>query len=79
MPKTIFSNFNRLVVIETNKTSWHSVCQVKVDKIRCCVSNYYYSSISPDYNEYFHVTSFEVGLMKKKQFMDYLITDFKIL
>lgn len=58
IPKTIVSYFNRLVVMETNKTSWHSVSQVKVDKIRCCVSNYYYSSISPDNTEYFHVTSF---------------------
>lgn len=57
-PKTLTSLFNRLVVMETNKTSWHSVSRVKVKGPRCCVSNYYFSSISPDETEYFHVTSF---------------------
>lgn len=57
-PVVITSRFNRLVVMETNKTSWHSVSQVKVDRPRCCVSNYYFSKISPDGESYFHVTSF---------------------
>ena len=57
-PKTIISHQNRLVVMETNKTSWHSVSRVKVERPRCCVSNYYFSEISPDGDEYFHVTSF---------------------
>jgi Rps23 Pro-64 3,4-dihydroxylase Tpa1-like proline 4-hydroxylase len=56
--KTIVSQFNRLVVMETNKTSWHSVSPVLVDAPRCCVSNYFFSKISPDETEYFHVTSF---------------------
>ncbi len=58
--KTIVSKFNRLIIMETNKTSWHSVSKVEVDKIRCCISNYYFSKKSPDINlkEYFHVTSF---------------------
>ena len=58
--KTITSKFNRLIIMETNKTSWHSVSKVEVDKIRCCVSNYYFSKKSPNINakEYFHVTSF---------------------
>jgi Rps23 Pro-64 3,4-dihydroxylase Tpa1-like proline 4-hydroxylase len=56
--KTITALTNRLVVMETNKTSWHSVSQIQVDKPRCCVSNYYFSKISPDSTEYFHVTSF---------------------
>ena len=38
--------FNRLVIMETNKQSWHSVNIVITDKIRCCVSNYYFSPIS---------------------------------
>ncbi len=58
VPKTLVSDFNRLVIIETNKTSWHSVSPVKIDRPRCCVSNYYFSTISPDATEYFHVTSF---------------------
>jgi Rps23 Pro-64 3,4-dihydroxylase Tpa1-like proline 4-hydroxylase len=57
-PKTIISATNRLVVMETNKTSWHSVSPVKSDAPRCCVSNYYFSKTSPDGSEYFHVTSF---------------------
>lgn len=57
-PKTIVSCANRFVVMETNKTSWHSVSPVKVNLPRCCVSNYYFSEESPDKSEYFHVTSF---------------------
>lgn len=57
-PKTLPALTNRVVVMETNKTSWHSVSPVQVDRPRCCVSNYYFSTISPDSNEYFHVTSF---------------------
>jgi len=56
--KTVESRFNRLVVMETNTTSWHSVSPVLVDRPRCCVSNYYFSQQSPDGEEYFHVTSF---------------------
>ena len=58
IPRTIVSRQNRLLVMETNKTSWHSVSQVKVDRPRCCVSNYYFSTNSPDGTDYFHVTSF---------------------
>jgi Rps23 Pro-64 3,4-dihydroxylase Tpa1-like proline 4-hydroxylase len=56
--KTLVAHQNRLVVMETNKTSWHSVSKVTTDRPRCCVSNYYFSEISPHENEYFHVTSF---------------------
>ncbi|MBM0141749.1 2OG-Fe(II) oxygenase [Pseudomonas cannabina] len=56
--KTVVSKFNRLVVMETNKNSWHSVSGVRADAARCCVSNYYFSAKSPDDNDYFHVTSF---------------------
>jgi Rps23 Pro-64 3,4-dihydroxylase Tpa1-like proline 4-hydroxylase len=58
VPVTLISKQNRLLVMETNKTSWHSVSPVTVDRPRCCVSNYYFSKISPDDTEYFHVTSF---------------------
>ncbi|MGK0180582.1 MAG: Rps23 Pro-64 3,4-dihydroxylase Tpa1-like proline 4-hydroxylase [Nitrospinales bacterium] len=57
-PVTIVSKFNRLVVMETNDSSWHSVSPVLVDSRRCCVSNYYFSEASPSGQDYFHVTSF---------------------
>ncbi|MPQ70213.1 MULTISPECIES: 2OG-Fe(II) oxygenase [unclassified Pseudomonas] len=56
--KTIVSAFNRLVVMDTNRDSWHSVSKVAVDTPRCCVSNYYFSKASPGNDDYFHVTSF---------------------
>lgn len=55
---TIVSKFNRLVIMETNPWSWHSVSEVKVDRLRCCVSNYYFSPRSPIGHDYFNVTSF---------------------
>lgn len=55
---TIQAKFNRLIVMETNKTSWHSVSSVTVDSPRCCVSNYFFSETSPTKEDYFHVTSF---------------------
>jgi Rps23 Pro-64 3,4-dihydroxylase Tpa1-like proline 4-hydroxylase len=55
---TIESIFNRLVIMETNPWSWHSVSEVKVDRKRCCVSNYYFSADPPTGVDYFHVTSF---------------------
>lgn len=55
---TIHSKFNRLVVMNTNKTSVHSVSKVLIDKTRCCLSNYYFSENSPNKNDYYHITSF---------------------
>lgn len=55
---TIESRFNRLAIMETNPISWHSVSEVKVDRVRKCVSNYYFSSQSPTGEDYFNVTSF---------------------
>lgn len=58
-PQTIVSKRNRLVVMETNRTSLHSVSPVRaMFKPRCCLSNYYFSEVSPDGSDYFHVTSF---------------------
>lgn len=58
-PITIVSKFNRLVVMETNDKSWHSVNKVLVKTPRCCVSNYFFSQQSPKVNKnYYHVTSF---------------------
>jgi Rps23 Pro-64 3,4-dihydroxylase Tpa1-like proline 4-hydroxylase len=55
---TIVSKFNRLVIMETNPWSWHSVSPVVVEKQRVCVSNYYFSADSPIGDPYFNVTSF---------------------
>lgn len=57
-PLKIASKFNRLVVMETTSTSWHSVDPVVSDISRCCVSNYYFSKSSPTGKDYYHVTSF---------------------
>ena len=57
-PLEITSRYNRLVLMETNKISWHSVNCVRKDASRCCVSNYYFSTVSPTGDDYHHVTSF---------------------
>lgn len=56
--RTMFSKFNRLIVMITNRSSIHSVSKVVVDESRCCVSNYYFSTHPAEDEEYFHVTSF---------------------
>lgn len=54
------SLFNRLVLMETNELSWHSVNQINADGKRCCVSNYYFSPHSPNNGrETFHITFFQ--------------------
>ncbi len=57
-PVTIHSRFNRLVIMETNPRSWHSVSHVLVAEPRMCVSNYYFSKESPTGRPYRNVTSF---------------------
>lgn len=57
-PKVIRSKFNRLLIMETNRKSWHSVNPVRAAEDRCCISNYYFSSSSPEGHPYYHVTSF---------------------
>ncbi len=51
------SFFNRLVVMETNQTSWHAVNPVLCDAPRCCIFNYYFSNQAPRGQEYFHTAS----------------------
>ncbi len=53
------SLFNRLVIMQTDRTSWHSVNRVRVQGKRCCVSNYYFSPHSPNGVEVTHVTFFQ--------------------
>lgn len=57
-PRTILSGFNRLALMITNKSSYHSVSKVVADGKRCCVSNYYFSNTPAEDRDYFHVTSF---------------------
>lgn len=52
--------FNRLVVMETNRKSWHSVNKVLSDSPRCCVFNYFFSEQSPEGEEYFHGSKFSL-------------------
>ena len=57
-PLLIESKFNRLVVMATHDTSWHSVNKVEEDKDRCCISNYYFSDSPLKETDRFHVTKF---------------------
>lgn len=57
-PKTIVSCFNRVVVIETNKTSWHSVSKVLVNQPRYSVYNYYFSEYASGDQTTAHVSLF---------------------
>jgi Rps23 Pro-64 3,4-dihydroxylase Tpa1-like proline 4-hydroxylase len=72
--EVIFSKFNRLVLMETNPWSWHSVSKVQHQGIRRCVSNYYFSPTSPTGESYFNVTSFsarpEQSLLRVMAFAD---------
>ena len=64
--KTIISLFNRLVIMETNKTSWHSVSEVKTDMLRCCLSNYYFSEkFSSKYSEKYYFKKIKIWTRKK--------------
>jgi len=58
VPKTIVAMANRLVVMNTDRHSLHSVSPVGSDRARTCVSNYYFSRQSSTGDAYFHVTSF---------------------
>lgn len=53
------SSFNRLVIMNTNRTSYHSVSEVQADLRRLCISNYFFSLESPEAHDYFHVTSYK--------------------
>ncbi len=57
-PVTVHSRFNRLAVMATHQDSWHSVSPIVHDAFRCCVSNYFFSSIPLRDTDRFHVTTF---------------------
>lgn len=56
--RTVLSRFNRLVLMATHRTSWHSVSPILHDGRRCCVSNYYFRTKSLEKTDYFHATYF---------------------
>lgn len=58
-PVLVESKFNRLIVMATHNTSWHSVSKVKVAQPRCCISNYYFSTNALRTSDTFHVTTFK--------------------
>lgn len=57
-PITIHSLFNRLAVMATHGSSWHSVSPISHAGHRACVSNYYFSDSPLKPDDTFHVTSF---------------------
>jgi Rps23 Pro-64 3,4-dihydroxylase Tpa1-like proline 4-hydroxylase len=57
-PRTIASRFNRLVLMETNRRSWHSVSPIVHEGRRTCVSNYFFRRRPVGSEDYFHATSF---------------------
>lgn len=57
-PLIIESKYNRLIVMATHDTSWHSVNKVQIDRSRCCISNYYFSDLPLKETDKFHVTKF---------------------
>ena len=57
-PRTIESKFNRLAVMQTDKTSWHSVSPIHHKGTRTCVSNYFFTLQPVDGRGDYHVTSF---------------------
>jgi Rps23 Pro-64 3,4-dihydroxylase Tpa1-like proline 4-hydroxylase len=67
--KQIHSRFNRLVMMETNTHSIHSVNKVTIPAIRACISNYYFSTKPVEDHSYIHKTTFfarpEDSIIKK--------------
>lgn len=56
---TLHSKFNRLIVMATHQSSWHSVSPViSDDSSRKCISNYYFSNQPNLPTDTFHVTTF---------------------
>lgn len=50
--------FNRLVLMETSASSWHSVSPVIHDEHRLCLSSYLFSAVAPEGETHFRATSF---------------------
>jgi hypothetical protein len=56
--RVVPSKFNRLVIMETARHTWHSVAPLVGNISRYCVSNYYFSKSCRELTDYFNVTSF---------------------
>lgn len=56
--RTVEARCNRLVLMSTDQSSWHSVNKVLIPGRRTCVSNYYFSQKSNSGSDYRHVTTF---------------------
>ena len=56
--KEIHARFNRLVMMETNTDSIHSVNKVTAEGVRACISNYYFSATPVEDDDYIHRTTF---------------------
>jgi len=67
--KEIHARFNRLVMMETNTHSVHSVNKIVNPGMRACISNYYFSTKPVEDHAYIHKTTFfarpEDGIAKK--------------
>ncbi len=65
----VHAKFNRLVIMETNTESIHSVNKVVNPGVRACISNYYFSEKPVTEKDYVHKTTFyarpEDDLVKK--------------
>ena len=46
LEKKIYPKFNRAIIFDTTKTSWHSVEKIKLDKIRKSIAVYYMTDIT---------------------------------
>lgn len=57
-PHVIPSLFDRFVVMETGRQSWHSVSRVRGPRARLCLSNYYFAARASTGGDYRHVTTF---------------------
>ena len=76
-PIAIHSRFNRLVVMATHDSSWHSVSPVTFRGNRCCISNYYFANEPLKPTDKFHVTSFRGR--PEQPFRDLVLTGDQIL
>jgi Rps23 Pro-64 3,4-dihydroxylase Tpa1-like proline 4-hydroxylase len=56
--KELHARFNRLIMMETNTGSVHSVNKVLHDGVRACVSNYYFAAKPVSERGYVHKTTF---------------------
>jgi Rps23 Pro-64 3,4-dihydroxylase Tpa1-like proline 4-hydroxylase len=59
-PIVIPSLFNRLVIMATDRKSIHSVSKIssRNEDRRLCISNYFFSTTSPEGKSYYHSTAF---------------------